>query len=321
MPIILITAIGSFSAKTVINNLKGKNYIIGTNIYPHNWIPESLLVDKFYQVSPVAEGEKYLNEIINICEQEHVDYIIPLTDIEIDLLNEKREQLPCDLAVSSFHTIKLLRDKFKLYKSVDEILKQFTDVMTIPTYKLAYDHVKQMQYPQVWKIYNGRSSEGLYRIYNKYNSGEIYKHLCDQKILDNYILQPLIEGDVVTVDLVADIYGNIISLPRRELLRTQNGAGLSVCIYKDEQLECAVRKIAIATKIIGCVNFEFIYKNKKYYFLECNPRFSGGIAFSCAAGYDFINAHMDSIKKKKIQPILHIKKGFIAKQYEEIWIS
>lgn len=320
MPIILITAIGSFSAKTVINKLKGVHYIIGTNIYPHNWIPESLLVDKFYQVSPVADREKYLSEIINICKQENVDYIVPLTDVEIDLLNEKREQLPCELAISPFHTIKLLRDKFKLYKYVDEILDQFPNIMTIPTYKLTFEHIQQIQYPQVWKIYNGRSSEGLYRIYDKYNSEEIYRHLYNQKSLDNYIMQPLIEGDVVTVDLVADMYGNIISLPRRELLRTQNGAGLSVRIYKDEQLDCAVRKIAIETKIIGCVNFEFICKNKKYYFLECNPRFSGGIAFSCAAGYDFINAHIKSIAKQKIQPVSHIRRGFIAKQYEEVWM-
>ena len=39
---------------------------------------------------------------------------------------------------------------------------------------------------------------------------------------------------------------------------------------------------------------EFIRDEEdEYHVLECNPRFSGGIAFSKAAGFDFVRAHLD----------------------------
>ena len=39
--------------------------------------------------------------------------------------------------------------------------------------------------------------------------------------------------------------------------------------------------------IVGVVNMEFIGRDGEYYFLEVNPRFSGGVGFSIAAGMDF----------------------------------
>ncbi|MEI3166913.1 MAG: ATP-grasp domain-containing protein [Lachnospiraceae bacterium] len=60
-------------------------------------------------------------------------------------------------------------------------------------------------------------------------------------------------------------------------------------------LEQQCRNIAKAVGIRGCVNMEFIEADREagaYYFLECNPRFAGGVAFSGAAGYDMADAHI-----------------------------
>ena len=45
----------------------------------------------------------------------------------------------------------------------------------------------------------------------------------------------------------------------------------------------------------GAVNMEFIEADRDavgVLFLECNPRFAGGVAFSGAAGYDMAEAHI-----------------------------
>ena len=45
--------------------------------------------------------------------------------------------------------------------------------------------------------------------------------------------------------------------------------------------------------ILGCVNFEFIHaEDGSYYFMECNPRFSGGTGFSIAAGDHVVRKHL-----------------------------
>ena len=54
MPNILITAIGSFSADIVIKKLhQNECFVVGTDIYPREWIVDAFNVEKFYTV-PMA---------------------------------------------------------------------------------------------------------------------------------------------------------------------------------------------------------------------------------------------------------------------------
>ena len=78
---ILVTAIGSFSADIVINNLMNEGHkIIGCDIYDKEWVANSLFVDQFYQSPLASKQSDYIEFILNVCRIEHVEYIIPLTD-------------------------------------------------------------------------------------------------------------------------------------------------------------------------------------------------------------------------------------------------
>ena len=109
------------------------------------------------------------------------------------------------------------------------------------------------------------------------------------------------------------------------ILRTLNGAGTSVYVYHDEMLEQECREIAKALDICGCVNFEFIdtacgegiEAKNRYCFLECNPRFSGGVAFSCMAGYDMIRAHLACFMGKTPEKTVVVENQYIARRYTE----
>ena len=59
------------------------------------------------------------------------------------------------------------------------------------------------------------------------------------------------------------------------------------------------------------------YNDDCYYFIECNPRFSGGVEFSCIAGYDMVINHLNIFKNKKIDKLYEIKNQYIARKYEE----
>lgn len=145
------------------------------------------------------------------------------------------------------------------------------------------------------KPFDGRSSQGLHILESEADL-EFLLHTCNEEQKQQYLVQPKIGGHVITVDVVRNPEsGQVFCLPRRELLRTLNGAGTSVCVFRNEKLEQQCRNIAKAVGIRGCVNMEFIEADRDagaYYFLECNPRFAGGVAFSGAAGYDMAEAHI-----------------------------
>ena len=88
---ILITAIGSMSALCAINKLHEAGHkVIGCDIYPKEWHFEAFCCDVFAQ-APYANTKEYIPFLIDLAKKENVKYIFPLTDLEIDVINEHRE--------------------------------------------------------------------------------------------------------------------------------------------------------------------------------------------------------------------------------------
>ena len=57
----LVTAIGSFASDIVIKTLKEEGiYVIGCDIYPKEWVAQSLDTDGFYQAPYAADKEEYI---------------------------------------------------------------------------------------------------------------------------------------------------------------------------------------------------------------------------------------------------------------------
>lgn len=311
---VLVTSIGSFSADVVIKKLHQNGYfVVGTDIYPREWVVDAQNVDKFYRVPKAVEGEKYICRLLEICEKNKIDFLFPLIDPEIDILNVHRErfdQLSVKLCMSDYDTLKICRNKRK----IEEFLRA-ADVCTVID---SYDYKKikdiAISYPVVCKPVNKRSSQDLKIFDDAKSLYEFYDKIAPER----YLFQPYILGNIITVDAVRDYYGNCVSVSRRELLRTTNGAGISVRIFRNQALKKSCEKIAELLDIIGCVNFEFIEAGDgRYYFMECNPRFSGGVEFSVLAGYDFVTNHLKCFKNEEIESLTGIKEHYIARKYEE----
>ncbi len=317
---VLVTAIGSFSADIVIKNLKKIGMgVVGCDIYPKPWIADSLSVQKFYQAPYATDSSKYIEFLKKICVKENISFIFPLTDIEIDVLNCNRqwfEENNVCLCISDKNTIDLCRNKKGLYNFIE---KSKLGIKLIPATAFTKDLMPKWDWPVVCKPNNGRSSQGMVYIHNR----KEWDALTSGHNLKDYIIQPYIEGPVITVDVIrSPINGNTVAIPRRELLRTLNGAGTSVYVFHDKSLEKACIKLANALNIIGCVNFEWIQNTDgEYYFLECNPRFSGGVKFSCIAGYDCISNHMRCFNNMEIDNFSLVRNQYIARKYEEFVTS
>lgn len=312
---ILVTAIGSFSADIVIETLKKNQYnVVGVDIYPRHWLANGDKVKCFYQVPLAIEENLYIEAIIDICRKEDIDYIFPLTDVEIDIFNKKRnifKDINVTLCTSSYETINLCRNKRK----TSEVLVQVEGVNIIHNYSGEDVKKGEIKFPVICKRIDGRSSQGLYKIFSSDELLLFYQ----KNDMSSYIIQPYIEGDIITVDIVRNAKsGQCIAVPRKELLRTLNGAGTSVYVYEDAVLEALCIRIAEKLNINGCVNFEFIDSSSEgKYFLECNPRFSGGVKFTCMSGYDCVLNHLRCFQGEKIESKIHITQQYISRKYKE----
>ena len=315
MRTVIVTAIGSFSADIVIKKCRENGIrVIGCDVYPREWIADAGNVEVFYQVPYATDTDHYIGTMMFLCRKEGAEAVIPLTDAEIDVFNLHRDEfseINVTLCMSDKACIGLCRDKMELYRYLEEHMEG----TVIPTLRLGDADPDEIRYPAVCKPYNGRSSQGLKMV----GSRREMEGVLGETDPADYIVQPMIKGNVVTVDVVrSPEQGTWLDIYSRELLRTPNGAGTSVLVFRNRQLEERCRTIAGLLGIRGCVNMEFIEdRDGVYHMLECNPRFSGGVEFSCLAGYDCVTNHLRCFEGKEIERDGSVTGMYIARKYEE----
>ncbi len=306
---ILVTAIGSFSADCVIGNLKKAGHrVIGCDIYPSTWHAASKDCGRVYQVPFSTDEDEYVSSLLNICEKEQIEYVFPLTDLEVDVLNKYRcefHDAGVVLCIQSEFATSIARDKLAMHEffSNDPAVNL---PFSVPTSNLT----KNFPLPAIAKPINGRSSQGLMKLNN-----EDELHWVQNR--PSYIIQEVLDGPIFTVDYVRDSQENDFAIPREELLRTKHGAGTTVRITPDKILQKTASHIGNKLNIAGCINMEFIFHNGKYSLIDINPRFSAGIAFSHFIGYNMVLSHFNSFTNKPILPPIMIEEQIICKRYNE----
>ncbi|MFV0587267.1 ATP-grasp domain-containing protein [Bacteroides reticulotermitis] len=308
---ILVTAIGSMSAQCVISTLKrNKHTIIGCDIYPAEWHYESQLCDQVYLAPKATNESEYIAFLLDISKQNNIDCLLPLTDLEIDVINTHRDAFTnngIQLCMPAKDVLEIVRNKYRLHTQ----FKNDPKVPSIATYKYVNGEIPPLSPPCIAKPYNGRSSEGLLYIQtiNEFNA---------IKSESTYILQEYKAGNIYTVDHIrCEHTGSSFSIAREELLRTKNGAGLTVKITNDPLLYQLTAYIGQVLGINGCINMEFIKNDGHYFLIDINPRFSAGIAFSQMVGYDMVTNHLNCFTEKGIDSPIEIKEHILTKRHLE----
>ena len=221
MKTVLLTAVGSASAHAAYASLKAAGYrVVGCDIYPEAWNVNAGEMDAFDNVPPAADADAYADALLTIARSRKADFILPLTDVEVDALcGRKRAFRAAGVTVCcpDEPVADLCRDKLRMAR----MLGAAGVCAVIPTYTAGSLPAK-VAFPLLLKPLRGRSSEGKRIVAGR----EELRFALGQR--EDYIIQPFLEGDIYTVDCARDERGGAVTLTRRERLRTVNGLGTAV---------------------------------------------------------------------------------------------
>lgn len=313
---VVVTSLGSVAGDIVIKNLHQQGVrVVGCDIYPAEWVADSLNVDAFYRVPLSADAENYLATMADICKKEKADFIFPLTDIDVDLFNANRqwaEDLGVTVCFSTKRALDIVRNKKVLS---DYIAAEVPEIVSIPTLMVADVDEVPWEFPVVCKPYNGRSSQGLRYIHSQ-EEWDAFKKEADLSV---YIVEPFVQGPIVMVEIVRQPdTGTVVAMTREELLDTPHSLGLAVRTYREPELEEQCKVFAERLGVIGNVNFEFLRDpSGVHHLVECNPRFSAGTEFMCLSGYDLVSNHLRCFMGEEIEPVDDWHNLTISRKYEE----
>jgi len=154
----LLTAVGSASAAAALEQLRAMGHrVIGCDIYPKAWNIVSTEVDAFFQAVLCTDRDAYLLQMEEAVQREHVDYLIPLTDLEVDVLCSEKARfahLGCTVCTPDEPAARLCRDKMKMAQELSGICR------TIPTRSPYGWEPEEHDFPLMLKPVHGRSSQG-----------------------------------------------------------------------------------------------------------------------------------------------------------------
>lgn len=253
--------------------------IVSMDTNPSYLVTTSLISDVFKQVKPF-ESENYINELIEIINNEKVNYYLPLMpeEFKIALKQKYNGCLSNELKIlaPSLEMSELCADKLKLSESLKRI---------------------GVRVPVSSSVNNPFDAE-IYFIKPKNGSGSIGA----RKILatelkeipktesDVYIIQEVCDQPEITVDAFYDDKESFCSIVCRERLAIKSGVSTKCRLYYDKATEQIARNIAKCVGLSGTFCFQMMKKREEWLVTDVNPRPGAGTSMCQVTGNDFFAA-------------------------------
>lgn len=267
-----VELVKAFREAIEVSNTKGK--IIAVDLL--DTAPALYFADEFLQIRRVTD-DGYVDELISICKEKHINLIIPTIDTELYVLSENKELIEKEtgakIMVSNKELIQVIRDKFKTH--------DFLNKHGFNTPKVISDkdiENKNYEFPLFIKPLDGSSSMNNFKI----NNEEELKFF--RKYVNRPIIQTFVEGQEYCIDIFTDFEGNPITIVPKLRVAARAGEIMKGKIVKDKRIIEYMKKLIKIIKPVGEINVDCIVSDDKITIIEINGRFAGGSPMSFKAG-------------------------------------
>jgi carbamoylphosphate synthase large subunit len=250
--------------------------------------PALYFCDIFEIVCRISD-KKYIPSLLEICERENVDCLIPTIDTDLLLLSEHKhcfEHIGTKVLISRTEKVQICRDKnYTADYFISLGLKSPKPYNSIEKYEEELN-LKKQSFPAFIKPKDGSSSINAYKV-DSLDDLKLYA----EKIGD-YIIQPFISGTEYTIDIFCDYDGNPVYITPRERMAVRAGEVLKTRIVQDEVMIAEMQALIADYMPCGPITVQLIQDEKTgdNYYIEINPRFGGGAPLSMKAGADSAEA-------------------------------
>jgi carbamoyl-phosphate synthase large subunit len=182
----------------------------------------------------------------------------------------------CAVAISPPDVIRRVNDKLETYRFFME--NGFGTAVTWDA-DAARSNLHSLPYPVFLKpAVDGRSSIDCYEV----ACAADLKAYLDR--IPGAMVQELVVAPEFTADLVADWESRVVGVVVRQRIETKGGVSYKGITVSDPDLVEQVTRMARLLGIRGPANIQVFRRGPEILFNEINPRFSGALALSLAAG-------------------------------------
>jgi carbamoyl-phosphate synthase large subunit len=128
------------------------------------------------------------------------------------------------------------------------------------------------------------------------------------------VVQQFLDGPEFTIDVLCDFEGRVLSVVPRERVVVRAGVVDRGRTVADPALVQLGLRCASVLRFVGAVNIQCRMVGRRPVVFEINPRFSGGIPLTIAAGADFPHMLVELALGRAVVPA-------VGKFLEDVWMT
>lgn len=280
---VLVTGAGGPAGVAVIRSLLGRDDLEVFAADMDGWASGLYLVDEAHRrLVPPGLSQGFCDALIDMVASDGIDVLVSTVDVELPPLAARRAELGAVLAAPSAEALATCLDKWLLVQACEPHA-------LVPATALLDDEgiARDWVFPVIVKPRSGAGSRGVHLVHSR---EELEAKTRDAALL----IQENLPGDEFSVDVVMGADGQAIAAVPRLRARVDSGVAVAGRTVHRSELEETAAACARAAGLVGVANVQLRYSTGgRPALLEINPRFSGAMPLTIAAGVDMPTLAVD----------------------------
>jgi carbamoyl-phosphate synthase large subunit len=189
---------------------------------------------------PMIDDPRYVTALRELCELHEVGAVLPLTDLDIELLAQARADRRLPALVPSPEVARATYDKYETH-----LLLQRLDLPSPPTVLPEAD-LDALHYPVMVKPRRGSGARSIHRAADPAQA-RFFIDYVDEPVM----VQRAMDGPELSIDCLGDLQGRCLNAIPRTMLESRGGESIKGAVVRDEQLIELGRRAMEALCVIG----------------------------------------------------------------------
>jgi carbamoyl-phosphate synthase large subunit len=243
---------------------------------------------------PRVDDPDYVPFLARAVLEHDVSLVVPLTDLDQQILAERSAELPALVLLPAAETVATTNDKWLAHRFFES-----HGVDSPPTW-LPDELPAEVPFPVLVKPRRGFASKGIYRAEN---ADEL--HFFLRYTGAPSMVQRVCDGEEFSIDVFCDVEGRCLGAVPRTMIESKGGESIKGMAIKDWELIEVGRRVAETLRIVGPANIQcFRTGAGRHEVTDVNARFGGGFPVHWAAGAGYPELALALARGERPEPRL-----------------
>ena len=214
---------------------------------------------------PLIEDPEYVPALAALCEEHGVGAVLPLTDLDIEVLGRALEERRLPALVPSAEVARATYDKYETH-----LLLQRLGLPSPPTV-LPQEDLDALEYPVMVKPRRGSGARSIHLAHDPAQARFFLDYVKEPTMV-----QRAMNGPELSIDCLGDRDGRCLNAIPRTMLESRGGESIKGQVVHDEELIDLGRRVVEALRVAGPATIQ-VFRDPDVGFgiTDVNTRFGG----------------------------------------------